>query len=138
MPSGAGVGVIPARAGGPGREVVAVGCAGIDHRRAFFHGAVVERVDGQAVPVDDVGFSRGVGDVDGDGHAFAQMEQRPGHLAVVCDRFHRDARTDVERGGLDAQYVVGFAGGLLLRRQQAAEGLRGEGHAGGGEGMFCD
>ena len=59
-----------------------------DHRRAFFHRAVVERVDGQAMPVDDVGIGGRIGHVDGDGHALAQAQQRARDLAVIGKRLH--------------------------------------------------
>ena len=70
----AGVGVIPARSGGVGREAVTQVPARGDHGRAFFHGAVVQRIGGEAMPVHDVGVVAFVDDVDGDGNVLAQAK----------------------------------------------------------------
>ena len=72
--AGAGVGVISARSGGVRREAVPQVPARWDHGRAFFHGAVVQRVGCQPVPVHDVGGFSGIGYVDGDGHALAEAQ----------------------------------------------------------------
>ena len=85
------VGVIPARARRFRRERVAMRLAGCDHRRSLFHRAVVQRIDGQPMPVHDVGIGTGVGHVDGDRNTFAQAQHRARHPAVVGDRFYRDS-----------------------------------------------
>ena len=87
--------------------------AGRDHGGAFFHCSVVQRVDGEAVPVDEVGSLGGIGHIDGHGHTLAQAQQRAGHLAVVRRRLHGDARRDFKAARLNGQRVIGGGGGLL-------------------------
>src|ERR1700728_653708 len=78
-----GVGVIPAGAGGVRRQLIAQRGSGGNEWRAFFDCAVVQRIGGEAVPVDQVWGFRGVGDVDGDGLALFQTKQGAWDLAVV-------------------------------------------------------
>ena len=79
--------VIPPRSRRLWRKGIAMRLAGADHRRAFLHRAIVQRVDCQSVPVNDIGFGRRVCHVDGDGHALSKAKQRPRNLAVVCRAF---------------------------------------------------
>ena len=116
------VGVIPARARRPGSESVALHLAGRNHRRSLFHGAIVERIDGKAMPMDEVGSGTGVGDVDGDGYTLAQAQERSGNLSVVSKRRNRDAGTNLQRARLDAEGVVGLGG----CRGSTLIGLRGK------------
>jgi hypothetical protein len=104
---GHGVGVIPAGSGGIGREVIAQRCFGSDQRRAFFDCAVIQRIGGEAVPVDQVWAFRAVGDVDGGGLTFFQAEQGARDLAVVRYGCYLHAVPDVQGAGLDAQAKIG-------------------------------
>lgn len=107
IPHGHGVGVIPAGAGGIGREVIAQRCSGSDQWRALFDGAVVQRIGGEAVPVDEVFVFRSVGDVDCDGLAFFQAKQGARDLAVVRYGCYLHASADVQRARLDTQAKIG-------------------------------
>ena len=53
-----------------------------------------------------------VGDVDGNGNAFAETKEGAGDLAVVGCGLDADAAADVERGRLDAETEVRFARGF--------------------------
>jgi len=90
--------------------------AGSNHGRAFLHGAVVQRVGSKSVPVHEVGAVGCVGDVDGDGHALAEAQQRTGYLAVVGDGFDGDAGRYLEDARLDGEGVVGCGEGDFVSR----------------------
>ena len=110
---GARVSVIPPRARGFRRKRIALGLARGNHRGTLFHCAVVQRVDGQPVPMDDVRISAAVGHVDAHRNAFAQTKKRPGNLAVVAKRLDAHVRADLQRTWLDAKRVVSFRCGAL-------------------------
>jgi hypothetical protein len=129
--AGHGVGVVPAQAGWAGRQVVAEGFAGSDHRRAFFHCAVVEHIGGEAMPMDDVRRSCGVGDVDGDGNALAQAQKRARELPVVGKCLDVDAGGDLDAARLDGEGMVGGSLRSLRRSFLCCGLLGGAKHAGG-------
>ena len=55
-----------------------------------------------------------VGDVDGDGNAFAQAQERAGDLTVIGCGLDADATAYVERDRCDAEAEVGFVRGFWL------------------------
>ena len=81
-----------------------------NHRRAFFHSPVVDRIDGEAVPVNKLGHPRFVGHVDDYALAFSHAKQRARDCAVVTDGWNDDAGSDLVRNRLDGE-LVGFASG---------------------------
>ena len=105
--AGEGVGVKPAKAGWGGREGVASGGAGGDHRRAFFHGAIDRRRKSKAVPVDDLGAGGLVDDVDGDGPAFGEAEKWARDLTVIGDRVEAAFGGHLKGVGGDREGVIG-------------------------------
>ena len=111
------MGVVPARPGRFWREAVTIGSARCDHRRALFHGAVIQRIDCQPVPVHNVVDVAGIGNIDRDRDAFAQAQQRSGYLPVIGQGPNVNALADLEIRLLDAQAVVG----LCLRSRRLAE-----------------
>ncbi len=122
--AGACVRVIPAGSGRLRCEGIAQLTARRNHRRAFFHCAVVEGVDCQTMPVNDVGIRAGVVYVDGRRDTLAQSNQRSWNLAVVGSSLHNNAGSDLEVTGLNVQRVVRFAlgrrcmGGICMMQQR--------------------
>ena len=100
--------VVPARSGRIGCKLIAMRCARRNHRRAFFHGPVVERVDCEPMPVDDIAIGAGVRYINGNRNTLAQPEQRTWNLPVIRHSFDRDTRANVERAWLNAQAVIGL------------------------------
>ena len=91
-----------------------------------------------AVPVELLGRVGVVVDVDGDGLAFFEAQQRPGELAVVGGGGDDAVGREFDWAGGDAEGVVGWGGGLLSCdwRRREVEGCRGFGERGccGGSG----
>src|SRR6185437_7685996 len=103
------MGVIPASPGRIGSKRIAMRCARRNHWGAFFHGAVVERIYRETMPMDDIAIGRGVRYINGNRNTLAQPEQRTRNLPVVRYGFDRDTRPNVERAWLNAQAVIRLA-----------------------------
>ncbi len=136
--SGADVGVIEADAGGTRSELDAACAVGGDVGGAFFGCAVYVGGNELAVPVELLGDVGVVVDVDGDGLALFEAEERAGELAVVSGGGDDAVGREFNGAGGDAEGVVGWGGGLLGCdwRRREVEGFRGFGERGccGGSG----
>jgi len=109
-----GVGVIPARARGPRRELEAPPLVGRNQGRAFFFGAVHFSGNQKAVPVNKLGGFGVIDYVHGHGDAFAHAEDRARRRAVVADSADDAIGSELDGNGRDFEHDVGFA--RLLRR----------------------
>jgi len=103
------MGVIPPGSRGLRSERIPVRAPGGNHWRALFHRAVVQRVDRQTMPVDDVRIVARIGHVNRHRHTLAQPKQRPRNLPVIPDRLHSHALTNLQRAGIDAEGVIGLS-----------------------------
>ena len=86
--------------------MVAKRAAGGNHRRAFFHSAVIQRVDRQAVPVNNLRSATLVHHINRDRYAFAHAKDRTRDLVVVGNRIDHDARRDLKLAWPNAKRIV--------------------------------
>ncbi len=107
------VAVVPARAGGLGREHIAAPAFRRRSRGALFVDAVDLGRDVEAVPVHEVLGLGVVEDVHGQGTPARHAQQRARHLAVVGHGRHDATGRDLVAQRADAQRHVGRAGEFL-------------------------
>src|ERR1700761_1351173 len=98
--------VIPASPGRIGSKRIAMGCGRRNHRGAFFHGAVVERIDCEPMPMDDIAIGGCVRYINGNRNTLTHPEQWAWDLPVIRHSLDGDTRPNVERAWLNAQAVI--------------------------------